>query len=377
MRFLYLFVLLSLSNITLYAQEPMGSIWEIKACENIPCEMLPVQKWVEQTVKSLFISSLQSSNSYWGDNNSISFAFTGKNSLNIPLPSTNGLQLKFDDAYPPQLKSQKLRLIYTEQIRSYRIKPGFESMPKTDEAYFNTAYDLLKITPSALLAHVFNFEIEDQEGTTKMKTFVDRVNAKMKSNLTLPDKDADNFSKFSSRYEDYFKENKIKVLYKTFIEQKNSKATMEKMNRFFQITRFFPNGIKAKVDDFFTPQFKLSMDKTASMLFPATMVSTPGEQGIPADFKFRNVQGKLDYLSKSLIFDFEGRFEKSFSLTTAKIYDYAAEGPKAVFLKEKFSAQKYGDINKIILTVSDKAVLVDVMTNRDYKLRLSEVKWKL
>lgn len=246
-------------------------------------------------------------------------------------------------------------------------------MPKTNEEYFHCVYDLLKITPSALLAHVFNFEIEDKEGTTKMKTFTDQVNAKMKSNLLLPDKQAENFSVFSRNFEDYFKDNKIKVIYKTFIEQKDSKTTMKKMNDFFSISRFFPNGIKAKVDDYFTPQFKLGMDKAESMLFPVTLVST---EGGASNFKFRNVQGKMDYLSKSFILNFDGEFEKTITLSTAKIYDFASESSKSVFLKEKYNALKHGDINKIILTVSDKAVLVDAMTYKDYKIRLSEVKWK-
>lgn len=377
MRFLNFLVFLLLLNIAkLSAQEPMGALWEITACENLPCEMLPVQKWIAQTVEPLFISGLQTSNSYWGDNNSISFAFTGKNSLSISLPNTNGIKLKFEDAYPPRLKSQKLRLIYTEQIKSYYVKRGYQNMPKTDEEYFNAAYDLLKVTPDAILANVLNFEIEDKEGTTKIKTFLDRVNAKMKSNLTVSEKELDNFSSFNRRYNDYFKENYIKVIYKTFIEQNNSKATMEKMNRFFAISRFFPNGIKAKVDDFFTPQFKLGMDKAESMLFPATIVSTPGAVGTPANFKYQNVQGKLDYLSKSLILVFDGQFENPINLTSAKIYDYASEGTKVAFLKEKYNSKTYGHINKITITASDKSLIVDAMTDRDYRLQLSESKWK-
>ncbi len=377
MRFLNFLALLLLLNIAnLFAQEPMGALWEITACENLPCEMLPVQKWVAQTVEPLFISGLQTSNSYWGDNNSISFAFTGNNSLSISLPNTNGIKLKFEDAYPPRLKSQKLRLIYTEQIKSYHVQRGYKNMPKTDEEYFNAAYDLLKVTPDAILANVLNFEIENKEGTTKLKTFLDRVNAKMKSNLTVPEKEFDNFSSFNRRYQDYFKEKYINVIYKTFIEQNSSKATMEKMNRFFAISRFFPNGIKAKVDDFFTPQFKLGMDRAESMLFPATIVSTPGAISTPANFKYQNVQGKLDYLSKSLILNFDGQFENPVNLASAKIYDYAAEISKPAFLKEKYNSKTYGNIIKIILTVSDKALIVDAMTNRDYRLQLSESKWK-
>ncbi|NTE01506.1 hypothetical protein G6M26_26950 [Agrobacterium tumefaciens] len=377
MRFLNFLLLLLIVNIAeLSAQEPMGALWEMTACENLPCEMLPVKKWVSQTVEPLFISGLQTSNSYWGDNNSISFSFTGKNSLSIALPNTNGIKLKFEDAYPPRLKSQKLRLIYTEQIKSYYVKRGYQNMPKTDEEYFNAAYDLLKVTPDAILANVLNFEIENKEGTTKLKTFLDRVNAKMKSNLTVPEKDLDNFSSFNSRYNDYFKENYIKVIYKTFIEQNSSKATMEKMNRFFAISRFFPNGIKTKVDDFFTPQFKLGMDKAESMLFPATIVSTAGAPNTPANFQYQNVQGKLDYLSKSLVLNFDGQFEHPVNLASAKIYDYAAAGTKTAFLKEKYSSKTYGNISKITLTVSDKALTVDALTDRDYRLLLSESKWK-
>lgn len=111
--------------------------------------MLAVQKWVAQTVEPLFISGLQTSNFYWGENNSISFSFSGKNSLSIALPNTDGIKLKFEDAYPPRLKSQKLRLIYTEQIKTYHVKRGYQNMPKTDEEYFTAAYDLLKVIPDA------------------------------------------------------------------------------------------------------------------------------------------------------------------------------------------------------------------------------------
>lgn len=104
MRFLYVSLLLLLNTIKLHAQEPMGSMWEITACEKMPCEMLSVQKWIDKTVKPLFVAGLQTSNSYWGDNNSISFSLSGQKSLNIVLPNTGGIQLKFGDAYPPKIK---------------------------------------------------------------------------------------------------------------------------------------------------------------------------------------------------------------------------------------------------------------------------------
>jgi len=51
-------------------------------------------------------------------------------------------------------------------------------------------------------------------------------------------------------------------------------------------------------------------------------------------------------------------------------------GTKAAFIKEKYRSKTYGNISKITLTVSDKALTVDAMTDRDYRLQLSESKWK-
>ncbi len=106
----------------------------------------------------------------------------------MPLDGTNRMQLNFATLPPPSARSQKISVLFTQQIRSYLGKVRYDELPQTNEDFFYIAYKMLKLSPGQMIVNTLNYEIESDGSIEKLKIFNEMVNKKMKTNIIVPEK---------------------------------------------------------------------------------------------------------------------------------------------------------------------------------------------
>lgn len=357
------------------AQNTLDLLFELSSCVEIPCDMSNIETWIKKTVSPLFITNLQNSNSTYGDNTFVSFSLRGRNPVLVPLHGTDGIKLRFATLPPPKARSQQIRVEYTQQIRSYIGRVRHSELPQTNEDFFNMAYQMLKLSPGQMIANTLNHEIESDQSTPKLKIFNQMVNKKMKTNIVVPEKDYEDINKYLKYYIQTFGLKRIHPIYKTFIEQKDSVKTMNKIQNFYAITGFFQEGIKTKIDEYFNPHFKLAMDSAASMDFPLSVLRPKSKSDSTACFQFQYIEAKMDYREKSFTMVFKGKLATPVTMPVLKQYNYHPKTHAQILIKPVKLPPLGLDFNKITITLTQKDITIDGSTADEYQYQLAKKAW--
>lgn len=337
--------------------------------------MSNVEQWIKKTISPLFISNLQNSSSTYGDNNFLSFSLRGRNPVLIPLEGVNGLQLRFATQSPPSARSQQIRVLFTQQIRSYIGRVRYAELPQTNEDFFNMAHKMLKLSPGQMIANTLNFEIESDHTIPKLKIFNDMVNKKMKTNIVVPEKAYEDINQYLKYYIQTFGAKRINPIYKTFIEQKDSVKTMDKIQHFYAVTRFFQEGIKTKIDEYFNPHFKLSMDSAATIDFPLTVLKPKSKSDSIARFKFQYIEAKIDFRTKSFTLVFKGKLATPVTMPVLRQYTFHPKTHAPILIKPVSLPPTGLDFDKIIITLTQRDITVDGGTVGEFKYQLAKKNW--
>ncbi|MEQ7802655.1 hypothetical protein ABDJ41_22870 [Pedobacter sp. ASV1-7] len=374
-RTLFVLILIIICGAKASAQNTLDLLFNLSSCTEMPCDMTKVEEWIKKSISPLYIANLQYSTSTYGDNNFLSFSLRGRNPVLVPLDGTNGMQLNFATLPPPSARSQKISVLFTQQIRSYLGKVRYDELPQTNEDFFYIAYKMLKLSPGQMIANTLNYEIESDGSIEKLKIFNEMVNKKMKTNIIVPEKAYADINQYLKYYIQTFGLKRINPIYKTFIEQKDSVKTMEKIERFYAVTRFFQGGMKAKIDDHFNPRFNLSLDSTATIDFPVAILKPLNKSDSIARFKFQYLEAKMDYRKKNFVLVFKGKWSSPVTIQAIKQYSYNHKTNVPILIKPVKLPSSGLDFDKIIITLTQNDVTVDGSTVDEYKYQLTKEKW--
>jgi hypothetical protein len=315
-----------LITLSAQAQNMMSSLYEITPGVNYPNNMLHIKSWIDLTTSKLLYSDLQSSTSSNSDNTFISFSLIGNSANNIILPNASGIAMNFTSILPsPKFKSQQVIIMYQTGLKAYKATVDPTTFDYSLESYFGVAVKVLRLQPVQMIANTMNMMMESSEKKDKYEQLIDDINKQMSTNIAYPINKA--VTEVQKLLNKQFPSKTNEIIYNTYIKvKKDDKKTLKNMEKFFAITQFFPSGIIAGVDDLINPNFKISMDKSETLVLPLSIIS-PVKTGkslsdSPIRFEYKFISGTLNYKERKLEVTFKGNLSQQAQLTKGLLIDY-------------------------------------------------------
>jgi hypothetical protein len=331
--------LLLLVSFAVSAQNKLNDLYTLT-----PPGMPHVQKWVNTTLRPVFIRNLQSSDNARSASKFLLFTLGGRPGTALSLPNTGGLLL-----LPA---AGQISAKYDQEILNYLRSFDVAGFDYSHQAYFLMAGDVLRMVPNQFIAQTLNYFIENdfKHNIDKYNVFIDDVNKKMKVHLPYPTEKS--VTALATVLQQQYPNKIRELIFDTYIKGKTDDQTRINIQHFYNITGFFRGPVEDRLDEMMNPAITWSQNVPQSLLIPSGIIKLAGATtDSPAVFHCKTINAVLNYHKKQLEIKFNGQFDKEALAPNGKLMDYNDKTKKFDLLPLTGQLGKpntYTDLNLII-----------------------------